>query len=751
MSLSGINFSGLGSGIDTESIISQLSKIDQQPIVKLQQQQQRIRQQQTALAQITAIVTGLQSAASTLNGINGFSLVKAVIGDDTIAKITAQAGAQTGSHSLTISQLAQSQKLGSATLASQTAPLGVSGQIIINGKAITVAGTDSLQTIAANINSAQTGVNASVITPSSGSYKLVLTATNSGTANQISLSDAGSGTILQSTLGLIGGTTSIRNPVTNGAASNLFADSSTSIASLVGLTAPPSGTVQINGVSVSLDLGTDSLTAILGKINAAAIPGVTASVVSTTDPNTGASRQQLKIVGASTPTFTDSNNILTTLGVLQNGATNELVAAKDAQFKLDGIDITRSSNTVTDVISGVTLNLLKDASTPTTTFDVTSDVDSIKDNIKSFVDQYNQLVSAVGQLSTFDPSTLDEGPLFGDVTTQNLVNSVTDILTGSVQGLTGTKTLLSQIGITLDKTNILNVNESDLTAALNSNLSDVAKIFKAAGTAADSAITFVSGSQKTRASGASGYAIDVTQVATQGSVAAPTQHSANDNPDSEVLTFAGGQFPSGGMTIAINPNSTLDDIVAQVNADKSISAIVTAANVGGFLQLTAKQYGSSYSFTVHSSQAAAANNSGIGIDTLIGTGVDVAGTINGEAATGNGQFLTGNAGNANTDGLQIRVTSNTTGSKGTITFTSGLAAQAFYYAQSAADSLTGSLTQYSSALGAQVDDISSSIKDLQDHVKERETQLRLRFAAMEAAVVRIKAAGNGLNGLTLPK
>ncbi len=747
MSLSGINFSGLGSGIDTESIIKQLSALDQRPIQQLQTQQQKIQQQQTALAQITAIVTGLQSAANTLNGTGGFSLVKASVIDNTVATVTANTGAQTGAHSLTVTQLAQGQKLGATAQPSQTTPLGVSGQFVINGKAVTVAGTDNLQTIASNINSANVGVNASIVTANTNAYTLILTANNSGTSNTISLSDVGSGTILQNTLGLINGTAAIRNAVTNGAATNLFTDSSTSVGTLLGETSPPAGTVQINGTSVAIDLSTDSLTAIVGKVNAAAISGVTASIVSTTDPNTGATKQQLKIVGATTPTFTDSNNVLKNLGILQNGNASQLLAAKDSKFNLDGIDITRSSNTISDVISGVTLNLLKDSGTPTTTFNVTTDVDSIKNNVVTFVNQYNQLVRTVSNMSQFDPQTLDSGPLFGDVTTQNLVNSITDILTGQVKGLTGTKTLLSDIGITLDKTNILNIDDTALTAALNSNLSDVSHIFRAAGTATDSSISFVTSTQKSRASTTAGYAINITQAATQATTTAPTQHTANNNPDSEILTFAGGQFPNSGLTIAINPNSTLDDIVAQINADKGISPIVTAANVGGYLQLTSKVFGSSYSFTVHSSQSAAANNSGIGIDTLIATGLDVAGTINGETATGKGQFLTGNAGNATTDGLQLRVASTTTGSKGTITYSSGLAAQSFFFAQGSADALTGSLTQYGSALNGQVTEMTQQIKDMQASVTDRESRLREQFAAMESSVARLKSQQNSLASL----
>lgn len=750
MSLSGINFSGLGSGIDTESIITQLLKLDQTPITKLQKQQQTILNQQSAIGQVSAAVTSLQAAAESLNSTLGFSTVKAQSTDDTILKVSAASGAASGSHTLQVTQLAQTQKIGSIGLTSQTTALGVGGQIVLNGKAINVATTDSLQSIAANINSAQVGVSASIVSPTTNTYKLVLSSTTSGTANTINLSDAGGGTILQTTLGLINAGTSVHNPITNGAASNLFKDSATSIGTLLGQTAPQAGTIKIDGTDVAIDFATDSLTAITGKINNAGITGVTASIVTTTDPNSGESRQQLQIVGASTPTFTDSSNLLTNLGVLQNTPKSELAAAKDATFKLDGLDITRSSNTVTDVLSGVTLNLIKDTGSPTTNFTVSPDVDTIKGRIQSFVSAYNQLGSTVGKLSAFDPDTLTGGPLFGDVATQNVLNSVTDILTGGVPGLTGqgaTKTLFSQIGLTLDKTNTLSVNDSDLTAALNNNLSDVARIFQAAGVATDSSISFVSATAKSKGGVSGAYAIDITQVATQATLTAGTTHSADDNPNTEILTFTGAQFGSIGKTVLLSPNSSLDGIVSQINADKTLGALISASNVGGKLALTSRQYGANSSFYVHSSQGAANNNSGIGTTDLNATALDVAGTINGEVATGKGQFLTGNIGNATTEGLQIRVTSTVPGQHGTISFSQGIAAQVKYYGKSASDSIDGALTKYASALNDQYTDIADEITRLQEGIKNHEVVLRTRFSAMEGAVSRLKSAGNSLAGL----
>ncbi len=750
MSLSGINFSGIGSGIDTDSIVKQLVALQQRPITKIQQQQQKLQQQQTALTQVSALVAGFQAASANLDSTFGFTAVTASSADETIAKVSAATGAQAGTHSLEVDQLAQAQKLGSATLTSQTDALGVAGQIVINGKTIKIAATDSLQNISANINNAQTGVNASILSPTVGSFRLLLSSATSGVAGGISLSDVAGGTILSSTLGLIGGAEAVRSPITNGAASSLFADSATSIGTLLGLATPPAGSIQINGFAVTqpIDLSTDSLAAIAAKINGSAIAGVTASVVTTKDPVSGVNRQQLQIVGASTPTFTDSNNVLANLGVLQQAPVSELAIAKDARFKLDGIDITRNSNTVTDVLSGVTIQLIKDTLTPTTQFTVATDVNSIKANIGGFVSAYNQLAATVSKLSAFDPTTLTGGPLFGDVTVQEVINQITDVVSGQIPGLSGPKSLLSQIGITLDKTGALNVSDADLTSALQSNLSDVSRIFKAAGVATDSAVSFIGATDKTKASSTSGYAINLSQIATQATLTAGTSHTLDNNPDSEVLTFSGAPFGTATRTLVLSSNITLDGIVSQINADTTLSGLLTATKVSGKLALTANQYGAAYNFTISSSQSAAANNSGIGTLAVSATGNDIAGTINGESAAGKGQILTGAKGNATTEGLSLRINSQVSGDHGTLIFTQGLAAQIKYLGKNFTDSIDGSLTKYATSLGDQVTDLSQTIKDIQDRITSYETDLRRQFAAMDSAVAALKSSQNSLNALT---
>lgn len=751
MSLSGINFSGISSGIDTESIISQLVKLQQQPVTLMQQHQQTIQQQQTALSQISALVSSVQAAAGALDSSTGFAQVTATNSDDTAATISASIGAQTGTHSVQVVQLASTQKLGSTTLDSQTDGLGVDGQIVINGKAIKVSSTDSLQTLVSNINGAQAGVSASIISPTIGKYRLVLTSATSGTAGTIGLSDVAGGTILSSKLGLIGSIAAIANPITNGAGSNLFKDSATSVGTLIGLSSPPAGNISINGVAVTqpIDLGTDSLAAIAAKINNSSISGVTAGVITTTDPVTNENRQQLQITGVSSASdFTDNNNVLSTLGVIKYAPTDEVSVAKDAKFKLDGIDITRGSNSVTDVLSGVTIQLVKDTASPTTQFTVSPDLTGIKASVGGLVSAYNQLVSTYGNLSSFDPATLTGGILFGDVTTQSAIDQITDALTSPVKGLTGDYTALAQIGITLDKTGQLSVNDSQLTSALQNDLPGVGRVFKAAGVVSDSSVAFIAATQATKASPSTGYRINVTQVATQAALTAGTAHTTNDNSDSEVLTFSGAAFSGISKTLILSANNTLDGIISQINADSTLSALLTATKVNNNLALTAKQFGSAASFLVSSSQAAAANNSGIGSSAVTASGLDVVGTINGEVASGKGQILTGSKGNATTDGLILRVTSQLTGDHGTLVFTQGLAAQLKYLGNGLSDSVDGALTKYSSSLGDQITDISDQIKEAQDRITSYQADLRQQFAAMESAISTLKSSQNSLTALT---
>src|SRR5579871_6267306 len=189
MSVGSINFAGLSTGIDSNAIISEMLSIERQPEQLMKDKITELQNRETAYNTVSAQLLNLQSAATALDNIRAFSLVTANTSDNTVATVTAQTGAQTGSHSITVNALAKGQVISSAAQTSQTAPLGFTGQILINGKAINVQASDSLQTLASDINAVQPGVTASILSPSANQFYLTLGSTNTGLAGQITLSD----------------------------------------------------------------------------------------------------------------------------------------------------------------------------------------------------------------------------------------------------------------------------------------------------------------------------------------------------------------------------------------------------------------------------------------------------------------------------------------------------------------------------------------------------------------------------------
>ena len=754
-----INFSGISSGIDSASIIQQLIAVDKQPEDSIKIQQQYLKQRQAAYNTISAKLLGLQATTYSLDALRAFNLVTANSSSATVATVSAQTGAQTGTHAISVTNLAQAQLIGTSAQASQTNPLNQHGQIVINGKAINYQDADSLQSLAANINAAQAGVTASIITPTAGQYYLTLGSTNTGIQGKINISDTGAGTLLGGTLGLFAGTSGFAHTVSSGIyGSSLFADSATSVATLEGQTAPAAGNVQLTiggaAQNVSIDLSR-SLSQIAGDINAVAAG--TAQVVTVTDPISNTSKQQLQL--SNVTAFTDSNNVLANLGIAQkNLATgNELTQAKDAIFTIDNINASRATNSFTDAISGVTINLLAVGST---SLSISSDTATIKSNIQAFVKAYNATLDTIDGYSQYDSSSGKTGPLFGDGTTQGIYDNLVSLTSGTVGGLPLNLSLLSQVGITLDQNDRLNIDDSALSTQLTTNLTGVAKLFQSYGVPSDPTIQFVSGTKDTVPSSSGGYAVQVFTPASQASytsASAQTQPLAAD----ETLTFGGPAFGTSstgsllqGRSIQLLAGASAADIVSQINADPIIGPQIAASLApGGQLRFTSKQFGSAADFAVVSSASIGINTSGIGTTAKHFQGADVVGTINGEAATGVGQFLTGSqiAGNVGANGkalgLQLRVTATSAGNYGSVVYTTGVANVVKNYITSQTDTYTGALSTAVSGLQTSIDDYQHNIDDIEIRLKDEATRLKSQFTAMEVSIAQIKSASAGLAGL----
>lgn len=744
---SGISFGGLASGIDTQSIIARLVQLEAIPITRLQQTQTNIESKQSVYAQLKSKMAAVAQAAATLNNPSVFNPVQGSSSTVATATITTTSSATAGTYNLQVYKLAAAQKIASSPQADTTSTLGLSsGSFTVQGRAISVDGSDSLNSIAKKINSLGVGVTASLIDGGAGSAYLTLSSPGTGAANKIQVGDL-SGTPLEA-LGFTSGVAGIREAVANGATSTAFSSNSLAIGTQMAATGLAASSFTINGTTVNVDLSSNSLQDVANSINLAAT-GAAASVRSVV--NNGVTSYKLDITGASgAPAFGDPNHVLSALGTLQQTPAKEIVTASDASFKLDGLPLTSSTNAVTTAIPGATINLLAaDATTPaTSTISLTRDVTAIKTSVQGLVDAYNGLTGYIAENSTFNSKTNLGGPLLGDAIAQQVGSSLSKILFTNVAGTNPAYSNLTSLGFQLDTHGALSINDATLTSAISSAPEDVSRLFRSFGTGSNSTISYVSSNGKTKASAGGNYAVNVTQVATKASFDSGAD-STGVSSAAETLNFTGSMFGSDTYKLNLDIGASLASTVAKINTDSRLKDLVFATVTGSRLHIDSKRYGAGGSFSVGSTMPSDGSNSGIGTggtSTAV-AGLDLAGTLNGEPATGSGQFLTGNTGNVNTEGLQIQYTGTATGPTGTMVYSKGIGSQMSELIGVFNDGVNGLMTTNDKSLQSQIDNITTQVSDLNSRLAVYQQSLKVKYAAMETAIARFQSQSAQLAGL----
>jgi flagellar hook-associated protein 2 len=249
-----------------------------------------------------------------------------------------------------------------------------------------------------------------------------------------------------------------------------------------------------NGTTVNLtiDSSNDTLDGIVSAINSASNnPGINASVVTTsggsvlflTSATTGAK-------GAITVTSSGGDGGLAQFNYPPaTGSTTGLTlqqAAQNADVTIAGLDVTSATNTITNALPGVTLNLLTTSPTTTTgttttatpqTLTVADDTTTTTTQVNAFVSAYNTLQSEMASLGSYNASTGAAGPLLGDPLLLNLQNEIKSNLFATVSGISGGLNSLASIGITPDSSGQLQVDNTTLQNALNSNYQAVGNVF----------------------------------------------------------------------------------------------------------------------------------------------------------------------------------------------------------------------------------------------------------------------------------
>lgn len=372
--MASISSPGIGSGLDVNTIVSQMMAVEKRPLQLLQTSASSIDTKISSYGQIKSALSALYDAANGLMGSSTWQSKQFSTSEKDVVTGSAATAAGAGSFSVQVTALASSQSLASGSFASGAA-MGAAGQLSLQtgrwdaaGTGFTGAGaaveisieaTDTLADVAGKINGANAGVSAVVVKGANGDQLLVRGA-KTGQENGFSLSV------------------------------------------LEGGAPPPPGS---------------------------ALNKLVYDQASVSAEQAGMSRT---------------------------------VTAKNAAFTVNGIDATSATNTVTDVVPGVTLNLLKTSTTPVEVT-VSADKKAVRDKVEAFQQAYNKINALLADLTRYDQGTKKAQPLQGDSTATGLQNALRGLLGRS----DANGTYFTNVGLELQRDGSLSINATKLDAALN--------------------------------------------------------------------------------------------------------------------------------------------------------------------------------------------------------------------------------------------------------------------------------------------
>lgn len=169
----------------------------------------------------------------------------------------------------------------------------------------------------------------------------------------------------------------------------------------------------------------------------------------------------------------------------ETGGTSNMtqnVEAKNAVIKVDGVTVTKSSNTITDAIAGVTLNLTKEMALNTTTkLTLTTDTSKVSTAINAFVTAYNAVNKQITDATAYNIATGKGSVLTGDATARNVLSQLRSVLTGTIAGAPAGLSVLSDAGISFQTDGTLSLKTDKLNQALADPTKDLKRLFVTSG------------------------------------------------------------------------------------------------------------------------------------------------------------------------------------------------------------------------------------------------------------------------------
>lgn len=514
----------------------------------------------------------------------------------------------------------------------------------------------------------------------------------------------------------------------------------------------------LNSKTITLGAGDQSLQGIRDAINKADM-GVTATIVSDgsakpyhlvlTSNKTGEATSMKISVGGEDGLPGDPA-IASLLAYDPAGVQNltQTAGAQSTLLNMNGIEIKSDSTSVTGAIQGVTLDV---SALGSSTVTVSKDTAGISAAVNEFVKAYNDLNKTIAGLTKYNTETNKGGILQGDASVRAIQTQMRKQISATLEGTGGKLNSLSQVGISFQQDGTLKVDSAKLNKAIADNAADFGGLFAAMGSTTDNLIKF---DKSTAATKPGTYAVNITSLATQGALAtaAPLSGSTTIAPNTVWRVTLNQTDPvtaSKTQEIKLQAGTySNDDLAALIRS--AINGNSTFAGAGdtaetkldddGRLTLSSSKYGSTSNISV-------TGISGSSVESIFGNaepskGKDVAGTIGGMPATGNGQALTADAASA-AAGIQVSITGGIVGERGTVTFSQGFAHKL--------NNLATGFVGKDSLLQSKTDGLNVSIKSVADQrtrFEERlegiEKRYRAQYVALDTMLASMQTTSNYL-------
>jgi len=414
-----------GAGFDVSTTVAQIVGNLQNVETPWKTQLASLQAQDTSISSLGTLFSNLSNDMSSLTDLEGILAEKTGSSSDTnVVEVTAAtAGALAGTHTVEVTSLATTSSgyLAAVTSASDTLAGSITLQVGTNGTPATItlsSSNNTLSGLAAAINSSAVGVTASVLTDSSGSRLSLVSATSGAAGNIVvnanSITDTSSllaysgsaGSATQTSTGTLAGIVNAGDSL----AGEISIQVGSGTAKFVSLGSAPSGGAAVNTLYTGTSVNTLASLESFITANTATL-GVTASVVTANGVSSLSLLSNTALSAAGT--LTVKSNIMDTSDALAYASP---VSGADAKLTVDGINLTNASNTVANLIPGITLQLLAPSSNgEQVQVVIGNDNTNVESTVNQFVTDYNSLMTAMNTQDGNTSSGTPE-PLFGSPT-----------------------------------------------------------------------------------------------------------------------------------------------------------------------------------------------------------------------------------------------------------------------------------------------------------------------------------------------